>query len=48
MTEFEEFQAVVARSYKQREKDSLEEWAAMVERLNAKLAGLPPEGEWTS
>lgn len=48
MTEFEEFQAVIARSCKQRETDSLEEWAAVVERVNAKLAGLPPGGEWQS
>lgn len=46
MTEFEIFQQVVSDSYKQREVDELERAARAVERGNATLADLPPEGEW--
>ena len=48
MTEFEIFQQVISDSYKQREMDSLERAARAVERGDAKLADLPPEGEWLS
>lgn len=41
-----EFERIVAENYKQREMDDLELAALAVERGNANLEGLPPEGEW--
>lgn len=43
MTEFEE---IVAANYRQCEMDGLELMARIIERGNAALEGLPPEGEW--
>lgn len=45
MSEFEE---IVAAEYTQREADNLELMARVIERGNAALEGLPPEGEWQS
>lgn len=47
MTELEIFWAIIGRSFKQREADNLELMARIIERGNARLAGLPEEGEWT-
>lgn len=41
-----EFETIVAAEYTQREMDDLEMMARIIERGNAALEGLPPEGEW--
>lgn len=44
----DEFEAIVFCNFSQREADNLELLARIVERGNAALADLPPEGEWQS
>lgn len=46
-----EFERIIAEKFKQREADEMEARAAAgatLDILNARLAGLPPEGEWQS
>lgn len=40
------FEEIVAAEYTQCEADALELMARIIERGNAALEGLPPEGEW--